>query len=363
MNVGFLIRASSVLAAILAGIPRCAAQQNTHQVINSPTKSFSALKGEQVSLEFRLLNSSQEEMRIKSVQVPCGCMLAEFDKAVPAGKLGTVRIGVDTSHYTGHVRRVVTVQLDDALRTQRKLYILGDIRRVVDVLPAKPLVFTVLLGDARTQFALLVSSAASFSPRVAPESTLSYLKTTISPGCTAGGDRGSANGSEPKNIRNLCSSVPVQPSGAASPLRIFTLAVTLDEHAPEGPVDHDLVIETGVAEAPKVAVNIIGSVVPRLLVFPRNVDFRVMPSGSVASRSIAVINNDISDPITLVTPIVAASGLRTRVIPVEEGRSYTVVVTSASPTSREPLDSTLSVRIATKVQKKTQIFEIPLHRE
>ena len=98
-------------------------------------------EGTRVFHDFIVENKGTAELAITKVSPDCGCTLAHFDRAIPAGGTGKIRLEVNLSGYKGKVRKITTVTCNDPHRPQLELVMQGTVRTLIDVLPANTLVF------------------------------------------------------------------------------------------------------------------------------------------------------------------------------------------------------------------------------
>ena len=98
-------------------------------------------EGTKVTHDFIVENRGTSELAITKVSPDCGCTAAHFDRAIPPGGTGKIRLEVNLSGYKGKVRKITTVKCDDPHKPQLELVMQGTVRTLIDILPSNTISF------------------------------------------------------------------------------------------------------------------------------------------------------------------------------------------------------------------------------
>jgi hypothetical protein len=79
---------------------------------------FGAVKpGTPLTHSFKLKNTGDADLEIKSVAPGCGCTTSDFDKVIAPGKEGKITLEIkNTEHYKGEITKNATVTTNDPER-------------------------------------------------------------------------------------------------------------------------------------------------------------------------------------------------------------------------------------------------------
>jgi len=113
----------ALLPFLLLAIPAFAQQrQSTAPFAAAPKMvtptlehSFGTVKpGTPLSYTFKIKNTGDAPLEIKSVAPSCGCTTSNFDKTIAPGKTGNITLAVEkTDGYKGDVTKTATVTTND----------------------------------------------------------------------------------------------------------------------------------------------------------------------------------------------------------------------------------------------------------
>jgi hypothetical protein len=106
--------------------------------------------------------------------------VARFDRVIPPGKEGQIEASVDTTHYTGHISKSLTVKTNDPEHGMASLEMSADVRAFVDLLPGWKATFVTDKGKAAQQV-LYLKNLDTTEPLdvVGATSDNSHVKPTI----------------------------------------------------------------------------------------------------------------------------------------------------------------------------------------
>ena len=80
-------------------------------VFEQPTYDFGKVsKGEKVSHTFKFKNKGEAKLKIKDVEVSCGCTVPEYKKTViPPGETGRIKVTFDSGGFFGDQKKQIIV--------------------------------------------------------------------------------------------------------------------------------------------------------------------------------------------------------------------------------------------------------------
>ena len=98
------------------------------------------IEGKAIVHSFEVLNEGDEPLKIEQVKPDCSCSVVHFDRIVPPGKQGKIRVRVDTRGLEGRQRWGIKVFSNDPKWREAVLDIRANIRPVL-TLSAKSVQF------------------------------------------------------------------------------------------------------------------------------------------------------------------------------------------------------------------------------
>ena len=131
--LSFLLIVSLAVPALITP-----AQESTgpRAVPVEPIKNFDVVaKGESLVHAFEIKNEGDKTLVITNVSPACGCTVAEFDKEIAPGAIGTVRATVDTSTFDGPIAKSITVLTNDPNTPKMQLTVRAEVKPYVGIRP------------------------------------------------------------------------------------------------------------------------------------------------------------------------------------------------------------------------------------
>jgi hypothetical protein len=131
-----LIRYSLILLACLMASNVWAAPK---LVVEQPTFDFGeVLQGQTVQHTFRFSNDGNEPLQIEKVKSSCGCTAALVSaKSLAPSEAGKVQANFDSTRFRGAVTKTISLYSNDPGQPVMKLYIKGNIRLPLSVVPSR----------------------------------------------------------------------------------------------------------------------------------------------------------------------------------------------------------------------------------
>jgi hypothetical protein len=259
-----LLAASVTLGMVSAGlsqtIPSVWANVLAGPSIFMPETKFDfgeVNEGVEITHEFIVENKGNADLRILKVSPDCGCTVARFDRVIPPGGKGKVRLDLNLTGYKGRVSKTSTLECNDPSQQSWKLVMHGTVKSFIEVRPG---------------------SSVSF--------------------------RGRADRLEPKTIELVGSSLPFHITGIQSNLdgRVAHELETVEQGKryrlklsnliKQGEYSDSLWLHTDLVQKPYVMIRITGSVEGEISVNPKTLFLgRTSAQQSVRPGSVLVIGN------------------------------------------------------------------------
>lgn len=290
-------------------------------------------KGEKVRAVFEVKNTGQAPLEISQVRPTCGCTVADFDRTIPPGGSGKVVAEVDTAGFNGPISKAVLVFSNDPATPQVNLVIKAEVRAYVEVLPRPLVIFqSVLQGETATQKLTLVSADGS---------DFKVLSATPS-----GGPYEIAYHELPAKERT--------PDRKGSQ---WELTVTVPATAPDGMLNHKILVKTTAPKAPEVTINVTGAVRPVVQVIPGEVNFGTVAGDALVGRNVMINNNRQGTELKLSDVSVDNPNFTTEVLTLQAGQKFQVAVTLKAGAPKGPQKATLKIKTSDPMRK---LLEIPI---
>ena len=266
-----------------------------------PTFDFGSLvKGETATHEFVLRNSSDEPVEVRGVAPSCGCTVAEFDRVIPSGGEGAVRVELDTSTLSGEGSSTVEVFVEGQATPAAVLTLQYDVTSRLFAHPGYARwIFVQHEREGTISQTVYSSDGASFNI-VSVEAPMPAIEVTF-------------REAKPEERQ-------AQAAGSQ-----WIVAATLDSEAPVGPIEGFLAIQTNHPLQKEMRLPVSGFVRPALFVEPPKADYGTLRLQKPRHTTFSV-RNFASDPIKVLSAEADVPGVSARLEPVEEGRRYKVIV-------------------------------------
>jgi hypothetical protein len=341
------------IAAMLLAIPGLAGAQQTPAATAAPTKAIDSqaaaakatidivekikdfgqvAKGEKLKAVFEVRNTGTAPLEISSVRPTCGCTVANFDKTVAPGATGKIEAEVDTTAFSGPIAKSVLVFSNDPANPQVNLVIKAEVRSFVEVLPRNLIRLNVLQGEPATEKVTLSSADGT-----------DFKVTGVD---TGGGPYEVTYRELPEKER-----IPERKGSQ------WEVSVTVPANAPEGLLNHKLIVKTTAPKAAEVTLQTSGMVRPIVQVIPGEINFGTLSSDAPVGRNVILINNRQGTQLELPKLEIDNSQFSYEVIPLQAGQRYQVAVTMAAGTPKGVQKATLKITTNDAARK---LIEIPI---
>jgi hypothetical protein len=284
-------------------------------------------KGDKIHATFEVRNTGKAPLEISQVRPTCGCTVANFDKIVAPGTSGKIMAEVDTTGFSGPISKAVLVFCNDPATPQVNLVIKAEVRAFVEVLPRPLIIFrSVLQGEPAVEKVTLVSADGSdFKVESATASGGPYqLAYRLLPEKERIADRKGSTVSVPAN-------------------------------APEGMLNHKILIKTTSPKAPEVTINVTGAVRPVVQVIPGEVNFGAVDGGALVGRNVLIINNRQGTELQLTDVKSDNPNFTTEVTPLQAGQRFQVAVSMKAGVPKGAQKATVTITTNDPLRKSIEI--------
>ncbi len=288
-------------------------------------------KGEKINATFEVRNTGKAPLEISQVRPTCGCTVANFDRTIAPGATGKVVAEVDTTGFSGPISKVVLVFCNDPANPQVNLVIKADVRSFVEVLPRPLIIFrSVLQGESATEKVTLASADGS--------------DFKVESATASGGPYKLA-------VREL----PEKERVADRKGSQYELTVTVPADAPEGMLNHKIIVKTTSPKAPEVTINVTGAVRPVVQVIPAEVNFGTVDGTALVGRNVLIINNRQGAELQLSDVKVDNPNFTTEVTPLQAGQRFQVAVSMKAGVPKGPQKATVKIATSDPLRKSLEI--------
>lgn len=288
-------------------------------------------KGDKIHAIFEVRNTGKAPLEISQVRPTCGCTVASFDRTVAPGESGKIVAEVDTTGFNGGISKAVLVFSNDPTAPQVNLVIKAEVRAFVEVLPRPLVIFqSVLQGEAATEKLTLVSTDGS-----------DFKIESATP----------SGGPYEISYREL----PAEERVANRKGSQWGLTVTVPANAPEGMLNHKILVKTTAPKAPEVTINVTGAVRPVVQVIPAEVNFGTVAGDALVGRNVMVNNNRQGTELKLTDVSVDNPNFTTEVLPLQPGQRFQVAVTMKAGVPKGVQKATLRITTSDPTRKSIEI--------
>lgn len=329
-----------LLLGASAGAPAPAAAQDAAKpraVVVSPVKDFGQVsQGQQISHDFEIRNEGTAPLELTRVHPDCGCTVAQFDRIIPPGGTGKVHADIDTAVLAGPVSRRITVYTNDPAHPRLELTFKVDATPKLNVHP----------GYARYQV-------------VIGEEEPGILRQTVY--AIDGSDFEITGVDSPwphLTTRHWPAKAEERIEHERAKGAQWVVEMNFDyNRAPVGPLAQELVIHTNHPTQKKILLPISGFVRPGLWSTPRELDIGEVRVDTPQKVSI-VVQSFLADPVAI-TGVKSSWGeaLQAEVVPIQDGRKFSVQITMTSEMPKGALDGKLEIATDTP---KMPVLEVPV---
>ncbi|MGD1148757.1 MAG: DUF1573 domain-containing protein [Thermoanaerobaculaceae bacterium] len=288
-------------------------------------------KGDKIHATFEVRNTGKASLEISQVRPTCGCTVASFDQTIAAGGTGKVVAEVDTTGFSGPISKAVLVFCNDPATPQVNLVIKADVRSFVEVLPRPLIIFrSVLQGESAVEKVTLVSADGS-----------DFKVESVT---ASGGPYQLAYRELPEKER--------KPDHKGSQ---WEVTVSVPANAPEGMLNHKILIKTTAPKAPEVTINVTGAVRPVVQVIPGEVNFGTVDGGALVGRNVLIINNRQGTELQLTDVKSDNPNFTTDVTPLQAGQRFQVAVSMKAGVPKGTQKATVTITTNDPLRKSIAI--------
>jgi hypothetical protein len=317
----------AVLALVL--IPAAVSAQ-PRAVVVDPVEDVGAVsRGTKIEHRFEIRNEGDQDLTIREVQPACGCTVAEFDRTIAPGQVGSVAAVVDTSDFRGAIAKSVTVFTTDPDNARFNLTIKADVRMQIE---SRPGYARMIVVQGETTEAIRQWLWATEGPDLEIESVASpYPFLEVSHREATAVERKSEGGD-----------------------RQWLIDLRVAEDAPVGPIAANVVVHTNHPGQEEVKIPVSGFVRPVVSVKPRTANFGRLDLVEPYSATLEVQNLG-SGAITVLGASTDVSGAAAEVEEVEAGKLYRVQVTLQPGMSSGPFSGKLQIETSSKQMPMVEV--------
>lgn len=290
-------------------------------------------KGEKLRAEFEVRNSGQAPLEITQVRPTCGCTVADFDRSIAPGAKGKIRAEVDTAAFSGPISKAILVFCNDPANPQVSLVVRADVKSFIEVLPKPLILFKNLLGgEVATEKVTLVSGDGS--------------DFTVT-GVDAGG------GPYKLAFRQLGDSERIPERKGTQ----WEVTITVPADAPEGMLNHKIIVKTTASKAPEVPISVTGAVRAIVQVIPAQANLGRVKSDAPVGSNILLINNRQGTELKINEATIDNQVFKVEVIPLQPGLRFQIAVTLQVGAPKGEQKATLRISTTDPVRK---LIEVPV---
>lgn len=290
-------------------------------------------KGERLVAVFEVRNTGQAPLQVTQVRPTCGCTVADFDREIPPGASGKVRAEVDTSSFSGPISKAVLVFSNDPVNPQVNLVVKADVRSFVEVMPRALILFKNLMsGEPATEKVTLVSADNTDFQVV---------------GTDAGG------GPYQISYRELPEAERIAERKGSQ----WEVVITVPASAPEGMLNHKVLVKTTHPKAAEVPISVTGAVRPVVQVIPTQVSLGKVRSDAPVGSNVLLVNNRQGSALEITEAKVDNQYFKTDIITLQPGQRFQVAVTLQVGAPKGQQKGTLSIATSDPLRK---LIEVPV---
>jgi hypothetical protein len=320
-------------AAPSAEPPKAAGPLPTIDIVEKIKDFGTVAKGEKLRAEFVVRNTGQAPLEITQVRPTCGCTVADFDRSIAPGTTGKIRAEVDTAAFSGPIAKAVLVFSNDPMTPQLNLVIKADVRSFVEVLPRALILFKNLLsGEAATEKVTLVSADAS-----------DFAVT----GADAGGG--------PYKIAYRL--LPESERIAERKGPQWEVTITVPADAPEGMLNHRIIVKTTAAKAAEVPINVTGAVRPIVQIIPAQANLGRVKSDAPVGSNVLLVNNRQGSQLEVTETAIDNKNFKVEVIPLQAGQRFQIAISLQVGAPKGVQNGTLRITTNDPLRK---VIEVPV---
>ena len=333
-RTAILAAAAALLGAGLARAqaPEPAAPQ-PKIVAPQPIHDFGAQpRGDKLQHDFELRNEGAVPLEVREVRPACGCTVVEFDKTIAPGAAGKVRASLDTHEFVGPIAKTIDVLSNDPSNPRLQLVVKATVRPLVTATPGYARYSYVQHERPGTLTQYLWAQDGHDLKILDVKSPYPFLKTSFR----------EATAEERK------------PEGKG---RQWRVDITLLPDAEVGTLGDFVEIRTDHPKDSLVRIPVSGFVRPVIAVTP--------PVANIGTRDLSKegytgklkVANFATETIAVTKVESDVPGVTAKLEPVEDGRTYNVLMIFSPATPKGELNGKLRIHTASP---KVPVVEVPL---
>ncbi|HZI63338.1 MAG TPA: DUF1573 domain-containing protein [Thermoanaerobaculia bacterium] len=321
-----LLAAGAVLAQEPAAPqPKIVVPELMHDFGNMP-------RGDKLQHDFVLRNEGAAPLEVREVRPACGCTVVEFDKTIAPGAEGKVRAVLDTHEFAGPIAKTIDVLSNDPETPRLQLTLKASVRPLVAVTPGYARYSFVQQEAPGTLTQYLWAQDGHDLKVLEVKSPYPYLKTTFR----------EATAEERK------------PEGKG---RQWRVDMTIAPDAAVGTLGDFVEIHTDHPKDKLVRIPVSGFVRPIIAVTPPVANIGTRDLSKEAYTGKLRVANYATETIAVTKVESDVPGVTAKLEPLEDGRTYNVLMTFSPATPKGDLQGTLRIHTASP---KIPVVEVPL---
>ncbi len=316
---------------------QAAADAQPSATVPVPVHDFGKVqKGKELSYDFEIRNKGNAPLKIARVAPDCGCTVAQYDQVIAPGESGKVHAAVDTTTLDGPTSRRIAVYTNDPKNPVLNLTFKVEVIASLKVTPGYAR-YQVVHGETETGVVRQTITAADGSEFsvVDTETPWPYLTTE----------------SRPATEEDLEDGVEMDDNP-------WIVDLVFDyNRAPVGPLAQEVVIRTDHPMQDRIVIPVSGFVRPAMWSTPSKVDFGEVKLEKPGGFTL-VVQNFLAEEIEITEVTSDLEGFEAEVLPVDEGRKFTVRCTiDPDEVPKGRFDTTVKIMTNTD---KAPMLEVPL---
>ncbi len=328
-----ILAAAALLAAGAAFAQEPAAAPQPKIVVPQPIHDFGTMpRGEKLQHDFEIRNQGAAPLELREVRPACGCTVVEFDKTIAPGAAGKVKAVLDTHEFTGPIAKTIDVLSNDPANPRVQLALKVNVQALIMVTPGYAR-YNYVQQEAPGTIAQHVWAADGHDLQVVEvKSPYPYLKTIFRE-ATAEERKPAAKG------------------------RQWRVELTLMPDSAVGALGDFVDIHTNHPKDKVVRIPISGFVRPIIAVTPPVANIGTRDLTKEAYSGSLKVANFATETIAVTKVESDVPGVTAKLEPVEDGRTYKVLMTFTPATPKGELNGTLRIHTASP---KIPVVEVPV---
>ncbi len=300
-----------------------------------PIKNFDLVaRGEVLEHSFEIKNDGSGVLEITDVRPACGCTVAQYDKKIEAGQVGTVRARVDTTDFNGPISKSIAVFTNDSENPKLQLVVKAKVKPFIGVNPGYARYIYVQGEKVQPIGQTLWAEDGREMKIVEMKSPYNHLKVSHRK-ATEEEKNDKAEGTQ------------------------WRVEILLDEQAPIGALREYVEVITDHPRQQVVKIPISGFVRPRQHITPMELDFGKLQGDSLPLRRTFHLTNFITNKIEVKSVVSDIPGISAEVgdSKKQPGHRFTVVLTLGPEMPKGKFDTVVKLHTT---DPKNPIVKLPI---